>query len=82
MTSEEAYPRMPSYDQRALQRFTPGDRVTVGPAYRTGGGYALDSKEGEYLVVGVAGLDYFLARDSADSSWSLVVRASRLQLAR
>ena len=37
MTSHDAYPRMPEWAARALQRFEIGARGIVGPAYRSGG---------------------------------------------
>lgn len=89
MTSDQAYPHMPDYDERIQQTFAPGDIVRVGPAYRQGGWYERDGSEAEYMtVVGVlpGTTDYYLARGyvRADLAhkvmWDLLSSAARLEL--
>lgn len=91
MTSDQAYPHMPDYDERIQQTFTPGDIVRVGPRQggRQGGRYENDGSEAEYMTV-VSALPgttyYYLARgyvraDLAHKAmWDLVRSASRLEL--
>lgn len=80
MRADEAYPLMPNYDSRAMQRFSHGDRVTVGPGYRMGGTYQSDGFEGEYFVVRVclSGKDYGLARHPQEDE-RFTVSGTRLQ---
>lgn len=89
MTSEQAYPYMPDYDERLQQTFEPGDIVRVGPAYRQGGSYERDGHEAEYMTV-IGPLqgttDYYLARGyvradlASKAMWDLLCSASRLDL--
>lgn len=74
----QAYPKMPTYCDRAAQRFDVGERVLVGPAYQQGGRYACDGCAGEYFVVQtfVDG-DYGLARH-VDDEWCVSVGPTRL----
>ena len=51
MNQSQAYPDGRTYDQRVSTQYKPGDRVTVGPAYRMGGTYENDGIEGTYSVV-------------------------------
>ena len=95
MTSHDAYPRMPEWAARALQRFEIGARGIVGPAYRSGGSCAADGDEGAYVVVGIipdragwsgVGADGhgpvgadYKLARRAGGPWELIVAPSRLQ---
>lgn len=80
---EEAYPNC--YLQRKNTWYNPGDKVTVGPAWRMDNRYYADGHEGEYTVVCCesTGL-YRLAKgdwNTADldrEDYDLVVNVSRL----
>lgn len=78
MTEKDAYGDR-DHTTRALTKYEPGDRVTVGPGYRAGGLYAADGCEGNYTVVKAIGRnDYKVSRGDAVGSWDLMVCASRL----
>lgn len=51
MNQYDAYPSMPSYTERAAQRFRRGSVVEVGPAYIGNNRYAHDGFSGRYYVV-------------------------------
>lgn len=96
MTELEAYPDGRKYSERVLTKYKAGDIVKVGPGYRMGGAYEIDSADhwsGNYRVLSqiLDTPDYKLMHEGHTRScspvatdycyqWDVIMHASRLTL--
>lgn len=81
MKESEAYGNS-TYAQRIRTWYNPGDKVTLGPAYRGNGEYIHDGYSGPFTVVkkmDSAG-DYKVIRGDElyDGDWDVMINASRM----